>query len=713
MASIAAAAGIDNSARVTATAPGGASVSATSNTVTLTLIEPAELVTVVAPVGPQPAPGGSLSYEIRVTNGGPADAVGIVLDAVLPDSVALGDVRASEGAFDRVVGRWSIERLAVGATATLALDGRLGDVAAGTGITLAVAPARARNPDPSADGDVSVASFVARRRLITAADDVVEEPVDSALAATRSINLFANDRLEGLSVDASTVTITADGPLPAGFSLSDEGWVDLARYAPPGDVRFGYRMCERADTGNCSRAEVVLTVVRTLPVVAGIVFDDIDGNGRLDDDDPGRPDIDVVLTDGTGTPLAMSRTDETGQYQFAGFDAGQYAMHIANPTSGVGMAWIAPRAIAPDAADFDRNIAASPMGIVYDATNGAPVSGARIGVLSEEGAALPDACLLPGQQGQVTGADGRYHIAVAHGRAAACPLERAVYRLRVDAPAGYRPPPLADLTPAPAPLDAGLCPADAIAGGPCQPSADAAPAPDATAGIYHLALSLAAGDPPITRNHVPLMPMVPTDEPTDGPTRARIGAAECPVVSGRVFSDLNGNGQRDPHEPGIANVGVSIDDAMERTDAAGRYVIGCAGRSSGVGPIIVRLSEADLGGDLRATDGAERLIAPAPGDTARVDFAVTALRIVNLDLTGAVFAPGAADLLPATRNGIVAIALSAVGGPSVLRMTYFLRDETEDLARARIDAVAAILADEWARRSLPPARVETRLVPVN
>lgn len=51
-----------------------------------------------------------------------------------------------------------------------------------------------------------------------------------------------------------------------------------------------------------------------------------------------------------------------------------------------------------------------------------------------------------------------------------------------------------------------------------------------------------------------------------------VGAREVPpVLSGTVYEDLNGNGHRDPGEPGIPGVIVSNGRALETTDGDGRY----------------------------------------------------------------------------------------------------------------------------------------------
>lgn len=54
------------------------------------------------------------------------------------------------------------------------------------------------------------------------------------------------------------------------------------------------------------------------------------------------------------------------------------------------------------------------------------------------------------------------------------------------------------------------------------------------------------------------------------------GRAEAKALSGVVFDDRNGDGRRQPGEPGVADVALSDGRTLVVTDAAGRYRIGAA-----------------------------------------------------------------------------------------------------------------------------------------
>src|SRR5262249_22312274 len=57
------------------------------------------------------------------------------------------------------------------------------------------------------------------------------------------------------------------------------------------------------------------------------------------------------------------------------------------------------------------------------------------------------------------------------------------------------------------------------------------------------------------------------------------GPSAAPV-SGVVFADLNGNGVRDPGEPGLSGIAVSNQDTVVTTDASGTFHL--SGEGTGV-----------------------------------------------------------------------------------------------------------------------------------
>ncbi|HQU90158.1 MAG TPA: Ig-like domain-containing protein [Denitromonas sp.] len=102
-----------------------------------------------------------------------------------------------------------------------------------------------------------------------------------------------------------------------------------------------------------------------------------------------------------------------------------------------------------DAAATDQDLPVDPSGVIYDSATGAALPGATVTLTTAAGTPLPDACVLPNQQGQVTGDDGYYRFDLVVGAAPQCPAGETEYRIVVTAPDGYLPPPSTSIPPQP------------------------------------------------------------------------------------------------------------------------------------------------------------------------------------------------------------------------------------------------------------------------
>lgn len=91
-------------------------------------------------------------------------------------------------------------------------------------------------------------------------------------------------------------------------------------------------------------------------------------------------------------------------------------------------------------------------------------------------------------------------------------------------------------------------------------------------------------------------------------------------IRGRVFSDLNGNGQDDPEEPGVGGMKIELDGRhVLTTDAQGRFSFG----SLEPGEHYVALVAEELGVKLRASNDTRRRLFLASRETAELSFGVT------------------------------------------------------------------------------------------
>ncbi len=107
-------------------------------------------------------------------------------------------------------------------------------------------------------------------------------------------------------------------------------------------------------------------------------------------------------------------------------------------------------------------------------------------------------------------------------------------------------------------------------------------------------------------------------------------------VQGRVFYDLNGNGQDDKGEPGVAGITIQLNEKRSvKTDINGRYQF-----SANEGGQSIAIVSDDLGVRLRASTATQQKIALYSGQTQTVSFGVMNFGFVggrvfnDLNLTG-------------------------------------------------------------------------------
>ena len=212
-----------------------------------------------------------------------------------------------------------------------------------------------------------------------------------------------------------------------------------------------------------------------------------------------------IILDANGNP-ATAVTDGNGFYSIPDLPPGSYTVEFVSPN---GVTFAQEGVTLPVNVTVDVPLPIDPSGVVYDAVTRQPVAGATLTFIDDStGLPVPAACLLPGQQNQVTQADGNYR-----------------FDLILDAPAGSNPgcPTGGDFTIAVVPptgftfesaiipvqagtLDATSCPQDAVPGTTCEVQAqDTAPQiGDSTP--YYLSFNLEPGDQDVINNHIPLDP---------------------------------------------------------------------------------------------------------------------------------------------------------------------------------------------------------------
>jgi uncharacterized repeat protein (TIGR01451 family) len=207
--------------------------------------------------------------------------------------------------------------------------------------------------------------------------------VNGVAGATAVLNVFGNDTLNGVAVNAADITLTpvTTGPL----TVNANGTVDVAPNTPAGTYTISYTICEVLNPANCDTATVTVTVVVSAAPIqavadAGSVPDGGAGgiavaNVLVNDTLNGSP---ATLATVTITQLATSSPNvtldpATGRVTVApGSAAGTYTVNYriceilnpANCSEAVVTVTVVGVDIAPIAVDDD-----------FSGDEGAPITG--------------------------------------------------------------------------------------------------------------------------------------------------------------------------------------------------------------------------------------------------------------------------------------------------------------------------------------------------
>ncbi len=175
---------------------------------------------------------------------------------------------------------------------------------------------------------------------------------------------------------------------------------------------------------------------------------------------------------------------------------------------------------------------------------------------------------------------------------------------------------------------------------------------------------------------------------------------DCSDIAGRVYEDRNRDGYYQAGEPGIGGVRLAtVTGLLITTDARGRYSIACPyipDDASGSN-FIVKLDESSLPAGYSATSENPSTIRLTRGKLTRLDFGVSAPRLVELDLDERSFVPGSVTPTAATLQGLAVLVEGLSSEQSRLQITY--RGTSTDLSTKRLDLIKSILAEVWSSRN--------------
>ncbi|WP_157909113.1 Ig-like domain-containing protein [Capnocytophaga sp. H2931] len=179
--------------------------------------------------------------------------------------------------------------------------------------------------------DSATVTITVKNRIEANDDDNGDSVNGYNLVPNSTIDIFANDRLDGKGVSSQTVTITTHTSLPVGVTIDVNGKVTIGSDTPTGLHSFTYTLCEKGVTpANCDTAKVIFTVknidavdddfgVQTVGTTTKTVFENDKLNGVSPTSatvsvTPNNLPIGVTLnSDGT---LTIGNTASSGTHTF-------------------------------------------------------------------------------------------------------------------------------------------------------------------------------------------------------------------------------------------------------------------------------------------------------------------------------------------------------------------------------------------------------------
>jgi uncharacterized repeat protein (TIGR01451 family) len=438
--------------------------------------------------------GDTINYSFTITNTGNVTLTDIAIADTLPDVVMSGGPIAS-------LAPKATDSTSITALYTLTQA----DLDAGQVVNTATASGTPPSGSPVSNTSSVTLPFAGTPQISLAKSGTLNDGGDGianagdTVAYAFTITNTGNVALSNVSVsDALPGVVISGGPLA---SLAP-GAVDSA------SITGLYTLTE-ADTAQgqvANTATVTATppfgstitstasTTTSLPVAAsvtGTVFLDRNGNGVFDGDPAAGTGYVVELFDASGNIVGTAVTGADGKYTINAAPGANYKL-IFKKSNGRIIGEIGNVTLTGGQTLFDQNLPVDPAGVVYNSVTRQPAAGVTVTITDAAGNPLPAVCLLdPGQQGQVTGANGAYNFDVIPGAGPACPAGETEYRLGIVTPAGYLPGVSASMPAQTGALDASACPGDAAPNGPCQVAPSNAP-PGAVSGIYFLRFFMGA-----------------------------------------------------------------------------------------------------------------------------------------------------------------------------------------------------------------------------
>jgi len=177
---------------------------------------------------------------------------------------------------------------------------------------------------------------------------------------------------------------------------------------------------------------------------------------------------------------------------------------------------------------------------------------------------------------------------------------------------------------------------------------------------------------------------------------------DCSDITGKVYDDLNRNGNLDDGEPGIAGARLAtVRGLLITSDKYGRFHITCAAvpNEQRGSDFVLKLDTRSLPSGYRMTTDNPQVKTLTRGKMAKINFGATIHHVVNLSVGDGAFKPDSSELRPqwVVRLGLALEQL--LKQDSVLRITYLADVEREGLVRVRVKSLIDKFESDWRQRS--------------
>jgi len=310
----------------------------------------ADLGVTLAVSDPTPNVGEVLTYTVSLANFGPDAATGAAVTDLLPAGLALISATPSRGTYDAATGVWSVGPVAVaGPAATLTMTARVvGPQARADRAAITAAD----QYDPVAANNAAIVAETPRQAdlSLTQAVDNPTPPPGGVIVLTLTLANAGPDAATGVTVaDLLPAGLTFVSAAPGQGTYDPAAGVWTVGTVPAGARPTLQILAEVSGPGVLVNPARVATVdqydpttpdnaasvgVATTSTLAGTVYGDANGDGRLTPGEPGVAGVVLTLTgtDVQGRPVNQSTTTAAaGTYAFPGLTAGTYTIAETPP----------------------------------------------------------------------------------------------------------------------------------------------------------------------------------------------------------------------------------------------------------------------------------------------------------------------------------------------------------------------------------------------